>query len=218
MVCRPPFAYAGGAMKTRKKFRILPLCAGALLGLTAFAQNAPTQVPGDRDGGHSRNAGSNTSADQTTIHGRADMKVSRADHRFFKKAAYLGEKEVALSRIAADRATNPEVRAFASEMVRAHTAANTELAALMKRRGVVLDDRDQANERRELAKAWNEKKAGDFDEAYLEKIIECHQDAIDVLENGVESKDTDIAAYAAQLLPSVKAHLAQAEKLEELVD
>jgi putative membrane protein len=205
-------------MKTHKKFRIVPLCAGALIGLTAFAQNAPTQVPGDRDNGHSRNAGSNTSSGQTTIHGRTDMKVSRADHRFFKKAASLGEKEVALSRIAADRATNPQVRAFASEMVRAHTTANTELAGLMKNRSVVLDDRDQANERRELAKAWNEKKAEDFDEAYLEKMIECHQDTIDVLENGVDSKDTDVAAYAAQLLPSVKAHLAQAEKLEELVD
>jgi putative membrane protein len=208
-----------------KNLRILPLCAGALLTLSAVAQNASPQ---DRDSGHTRNPGSNTSAEQTTIHGRTDMKndrmdksagkVSRTDQRFLKKAALLGEKEVALSRIAADRATNPQVRAFASEMVRAHTAANTELAGLIKHRGVVLDDRDQAVEQRELAKKWNEKKADGFDEAYLEKMIEGHEDMIDVLENGMDSKDTDIAAYAAQHLPSVKAHLAQAEKLEELVD
>lgn len=227
MVIQPPFAYTLGVMKTHKTLRILPLCAGALLAVSAFAQTASTPATQDRDNVPNRNSGTNTSNDKNDIHGRTDlndrmdksaMKVSRADHRFFKKASHLGEKEVALSRIAADRATNPQVRAFASEMVRAHTAANSELAALMQRRNVVLDDRDHAVEQRELAKKWNEKKADDFDEAYIEKMIECHEDTIDVLENGVDSKDTDIAAYSAQLLPSVKAHLAKAEQLEELID
>jgi putative membrane protein len=192
-------------MKTYLKSCLLPLCAGAfLLAGSAVADTSKTSVEKDKD----------------YVHGKSEMnsKVSRADHRFFKKASHLGEKEVALSRIAADRATNPQVRAFASEMVSAHTTANTELSGLMKHRGVVLDDRDQDIEHRELAKKWNEKKADDFDEDYLEAMIDAHQDTIDVLENGIESKDTDIAAYAAQLLPAVKAHLAKAEKLEELVD
>jgi putative membrane protein len=209
-------------MKTQLTSLILPLFAGALIAVSATAQttpNTPTTPPRDNDNGHSRYSDSPTAPGQTTTSGKSGMKeVSRGDHRFFKKAAMLGEKEVALSRIAAERAVNPQVRAFASEMVRAHTTANTELAGLMKHRGVMIDTGDQATEQRELAKKWNGKKADGFDEDYLEAMIDCHEDTIDVLENGVDSKDTDVAAYAAQLLPAVKAHLAQAERLQELVD
>lgn len=199
-------------MKKHLKLHTLPVFAGVLLlAGSAFAQTGNSypdnpSAPVARD-----NRDSNHKTD-------VDHKVPRADRRFFNQASRLGEKEVALSRIAADRATNPQVRAFASEMVAAHTAANAELAALIRQKGARIDDRDRAIEDRELAKKWNEKKASDFDEDYLEAIIDAHQDTIDVLENGADSKDADIAAYANKLLPAVKGHLAHAENLEKQVD
>lgn len=205
-------------MKTQLTSLILPSFAVAVFALSATAQTTPSTPPRDSDNGHARYSDSPSNRGETHTSGKSGMKVSRGDHRFFKKAAQLGEKEVALSRIAADRAVNPQVRAFASEMVRAHTTANTELDGLMKQRGVVLDTRDQSVEQRELARKWNEKKADGFDEDYLEAMIDCHEDTIDVLENGADSKDADVAAYASRLLPTVKAHLAQAENLQELVD
>jgi len=201
-------------MKTYLKSRLIPLCAGVILiAGSAVAQNAPTDTYNDT-------TRKPASSDKTTLHGTSDRdaKIARSDRRFLKKAAHLGEKEVALSRIAAERATNPQVRAFASEMVTTHNAANAELAALIQQKGARLDDHDRAIEQRELAKKWNEKKGADFDEDYLEAIIEAHEDTIDVLENGVDSKDGDISAYASKLLPIVKAHLAHAEKLEDQVD
>jgi putative membrane protein len=140
--------------------------------------------------------------------------TSRADRRFLNKAARLGEREVALSRVAGRQATDARVRAFAEEMVREHTKVNDEIAALARRKGVTPETPD-ATERRAEEKKWTEKKAGDFDKDYLEAMIDAHEDTVDVLENGMESKDPEIAALAARALPSVKAHLARAEALED---
>lgn len=193
------------------------LTGGALLFLAglslAFAQNMdpadPTSPPGTptapatRDGAHAGKI--------------ADDGLARGDRRFLKQATRLGEQEVTISRIAADRAIHPQVRNFASEMVREHTAANEELAALVKRKGAVVEPRDRTDIRGDERK-WAAKKGDDFDEDYLEAIIDGHQDTIDVLENGAESKDPAIAAYAAKYLPVVKTHLARAESLKEAID
>lgn len=176
------------------------------------------QTPSMTDNPYPENPSAPVVRDKENHKADTATKLTRGDRRFFNQASRLGEKEVALSRIAAERATNPRVRAFASEMVSAHTAANSELATLIRQKGARIDDRDRAIEQRELAKKWNEKKGAGFDEDYLEAIIDAHQDTIDVLENGVDSKDGDISAYASKLLPTVKAHLAHAEKLEDQID
>ena len=143
--------------------------------------------------------------------------VPRSDRRFFRQASRLGEDEVVLSRIAADRAIRPQVRALASEMAREHNTANEELNALAARKGAVPEPRDRVEVREEERK-WNAKKGDKFDEDYLKALIDAHQDTIDVLENGADSKDPEIAAYANKMLPTVKAHLARAEALEKAVD
>jgi putative membrane protein len=144
--------------------------------------------------------------------------LPRADRRFFEQASRLGKKEVALSKIAADRASNSQVRAFAADMVTAHTAANTELKTLVGQKGAMIDHRDDALEERELKKEWKNKKAEDFDKDYINTMIDAHEDTIDVLENGADSKDGDISAYANKLLPKVKSHLDRAEKIEAMLD
>ena len=147
----------------------------------------------------------------------AQTNVPRGDRRFFRQAARLGEQEVVLSRIAADRAIHPQVRAFAQEMTREHSTVNEELAALARRKGAQWETRDRVEVREEERK-WNAKKGDNFDEDYLEAIIDAHQDTVDVLENGAESKDPEIAAFASKMLPTVKAHLARAESLEDAVE
>jgi putative membrane protein len=203
-------------MKTYLKSLIAPVCTGTLLLVGAMFAQTPSMT----ENPYPENPSAPVVRDKHDLDPKndTDRKIPRADRRFFTQAVRLGEKEVTLSRIAAERATNSQVRAFASEMVTAHTAANAELATIIRQRGVRIDDRDRAIEQRELAKKWNEKKAADFDEDYLKAIIDAHEDTIDALENGADSKDGDISAYARKLLPTVKTHLDRAEKLEDQVD
>jgi putative membrane protein len=209
-------------MKTSRKSSSLPwagLTAGLLaLGLgsaAAFAQSTPGQyAPGE-----TRPRGQGVNVDQnrdgtSRLDGSAQRDLPRGDRRFFAKAASLGEKEVALSRIAESRAIDPRVREFAGRMVREHTAANARLAELAARKGVTVERRDANDARREEAK-WNEKSGDAFDKDYLEAMIDCHEDTVDVLENAADSDDADLAAYARQMLPVVQGHLREAEALED---
>lgn len=149
--------------------------------------------------------------------------LARGDQHFFEKITRLNEREIALSRHAAERATNAQVRSFANEMVEAHTEAGQELGTLATRKGArasSMDSHDMhgADKTRKIEKDWADKKGGDYDEAYIKAMIDAHEDTVDTLENGAESKDPEIAAAAQKLLPKVKAHLERAKQLKKSVD
>ena len=186
------------------------LAFGLLLaGLSpAFAE---TRAPAAPATATTTSTSSTTAADSRAT---TTGELPRGDRRFLVKAAKLGEREVELSRAAGKHAVDARVRSFAEEMVREHTRMNEEIAKLASRKGVTLETRDET-ERRAAEKKWAEKKAGDFDKDYLDEIIDAHEDTVDVLENGLESKDADIAALSGHALPAVKAHLARAESLEK---
>jgi putative membrane protein len=140
--------------------------------------------------------------------------LAHGDRKFLEKVAKLGQEELALSRVAADRATNPQVRAFAADMVREHTSANSEITALAQRKGVALAA-DGAQDRQKTESKWTDKPVGGFDEDYVDAAISNHKKTIDELEDAVDSKDPEIAALANKLLPTVRAHLAHAQNLQK---
>lgn len=193
-------------MKTQLTRCLLLTLAGTSL---AFAQTRV--VPNEVDATTGTTAG-----ESTDLKTGADS-LPRGDLRFFRQAARLNEKELHLSRLAAERATDPQVRSFAAEMVREHTGAGEELTTLATRKGARLEMRD-VEEKQKEEKKWADKKADDFDEDYLEAMIEAHKETIEALENGAESKDTQIAALAQKLLPKVQAHLKHAQELEKTID
>ncbi|MFT3830788.1 MAG: DUF4142 domain-containing protein [Opitutaceae bacterium] len=145
---------------------------------------------------------------------QGSTELDRGDRKFLEKVAKLGQEELALSRIASDRATNPQVRAFASDMVREHTSANSEISALAQRKGVSLAA-DGAQDRQKMESKWTDKPVGGFDEDYVDAAISNHKKTIDELEDAADSKDPEIAALANKLLPTVRAHLAHAQNLEK---
>jgi len=196
--------YPSGAMKTHIPRHLLALLTGVSL-----ACAAERVVPSDPGAG-SGNSGALVDPESS---------LARGDQRFFEKITRLNDREIALSRLAAERATTPQVRSFAEEMVREHEQAGRELGTLATRKGARLADNDpDKNSVEKIAKDWADKKGRDYDEAYLEKMIDAHKDTIDVLEDGAESKDSDITAAAQKLLPKVKSHLERAKRLHEAMD
>src|SRR5271167_825725 len=68
----------------------------------------------------------------------ASSALSGDDADFVKNAAKGGMAEVELGRLAAQKASNPEVKNFASRMVRDHSRADHELTSLAASKGVDL--------------------------------------------------------------------------------
>lgn len=140
---------------------------------------------------------------------------NRSDRRLVKKVAACNAFEIALSRQAAGRSPNAQVRAYAEQIVRDHERMGRELTTLAARRALTLPTTyDHQEDLTDLAKESGNK----YDEGYLEEMIESHEESIKVLEKVSKSRDSDLAAFAVQHLAAMRDHLARAKQLEEAID
>lgn len=210
-------------MKTLIPRYLLLLLAGATIAV-AESRVVPTADPDTTTTSGSGAAGTGASRQNQNQAQTRDLyspttesTLPRAERRFFRDVSRLNEKELVLSRQAAERATHPEVKAFAAEMVREHTAAHQEFSTIASRKGFT-PDAETRMELQKMQQKWTEKTGNDYDEAYVEAMIDAHQETIDALENGVDSKDTDVASFSQKMLTKVRSHLQRAEQLEKAID
>jgi putative membrane protein len=208
-------------MKTHIPSCLILLLAGSTLAL-AETRMVPTEDPAtttsnSASGSTGTGAASRQNPNQSLYSPTTEGTLPRAERRFLSDVSRLNEKELTLSRQAAERATHPDVKAFAAEMVREHTMAQQEFSTIASRKGFT-PDADTRMDLQKMQQKWADKTGRDYDEAYIETMIDAHQDNIDALENGVDSKDPEIAAFAQKMLPKVRMHLQRAEQLDKALD
>ena len=99
-------------------------------------------------------------------------------------------------------------------MVKDHSAANSKLIALAKKKGISLAD--SLSEFEQKTKVKLAAKSGkDFDKAYVDDMIEDHQKDIQEFSNACKSlKDPELKAFANETLPVLKMHLAAIQKVK----
>jgi predicted outer membrane protein len=83
---------------------------------------------------------SNSSGYSSRRSSNDDSGLKHGDKRFITKAAESSQREIALSQLAATRATNPQVRGYAQQVVSGHQQMEQELVQLAQQKGVTLDD------------------------------------------------------------------------------
>ena len=66
--------------------------------------------------------------------------VTSEDTQFVQKAAAAGRMEVEHGKMAASKASNAQVKAYANALVKDHTAANQQLMAIAKRKNIEIAD------------------------------------------------------------------------------
>jgi putative membrane protein len=146
---------------------------------------------------------------------RADAKDTLNDYdvKFVKKEAAAGLAEVKMAELAAQKAQRPEVKEFAQTLVKDHTAANTELAELAKKKGVEISavvDPDSA----ETFKKLEGHSGTDFDKEYLSEMTSAHKKCVSNFEEAAkDARDGDLKAWINKTLPTLKAHHEKAQQL-----
>ncbi len=210
-------------MKNHNSRRIPIALVGCLVTALALPLSAETQ-PASVDRGHNRpntsprayEPGRPVDRDNGTLRSaNARAEFTRGDLRLVKKTAATSAYETVLSRQATTRASNADVRAYADAIVRDHEAMDRDLAAFTSGRGVMPPATEKyRDELDDLA----QKTGTDYDEAYLDDMIDSHESGIRILEKAAESDNTELAAFAVQHLPTMRDHLARAKQLDEVVD
>lgn len=171
------------------------VCAlAALLPAAVFAQTRVVETP-------------RTTRDGRVVETRPVL--AKGDREFFEKAAKASMSEVAISRIAAQRTSDPEVRRFAQMMIEDHERATEDLGALASSRGVSLPAKDPHPDR------WEKRDAKNFDKEYMDKMVSDHEEVVKLFEkHAKDGKDVEAVDFARKYLPKMQEHLQHALDLK----
>jgi putative membrane protein len=137
-------------------------------------------------------------------------KMDKGDMKFIKEACVGGETEVALGKLAAEKATSADVKAFGQKMADDHGKANDELMKLASSKGV---DLSMGKERRQKkiddkVADLSKKSGADFDKAYVDDMVKDHEKDVKEFKKQAETaKDEDLKKWAGQTLPTLEEHL-----------
>ena len=134
---------------------------------------------------------------------------------FIEKAGAGGLAEVDMGELAAKKAKNGQVQAFAKRMVTDHTKAHQELLAAAKGKGAVPAARD--SEHKAMIDKLQQQEAGkEFDRDYMEQMVEDRRSDIELFETAADDTklDAELRAYAKKTLPTLRDHLKQAQTIE----
>ena len=147
---------------------------------------------------------------------RKDDKVARGDRKFIENAAASGMFEVQVSQLAASKATDANVKSFASMLVDHHTAANNELVKIANARGVELPAAPPRNMRQQVEKL-GKRNGAEFDKDYVKEVgIKAHEKDIKLFQKASKDvKDAELKAFVDKTLPTLREHLAAAQKLPQ---
>jgi putative membrane protein len=130
---------------------------------------------------------------------------------FAHDAAIGGMSEVELGRLAAEKGTDPAVKAFGQQMVDDHTKINTDLKAIASQAGVSLPD-SVGSKQKKLFDKLSALSGAAFDRAYIDDMVEDHKDDISAFEKASRfSGDSPFKKFAADELPTLREHLKMAE-------
>jgi putative membrane protein len=142
--------------------------------------------------------------------------VAHSDASFMKDAAQAGHSEVAGSKLALAKTSDPQVKAFAQQMIDDHTKAAQELQALASAKGVKLPSDESMTQKAKEKMMLSGADGANFDYRYADSIgVSAHQDAVKLFRKAsTDAKDPDVKAFASKTLPTLEHHLQMAKELQ----
>ena len=187
------------------------------------AQNNPpasTAPAGTSDSATGTTAGVSPSTDNSSAVGTSGTMSANAtplpapDAQFVAKAAEGGQFEIEIGKLAAQKATDSAVKSFAQMLVDDHSAANDRLRQIATSHNVALPASLPDDKKKEIDQL-SKLSGAEFDRQFVKMVgIKDHHHDIDAFEKASkDAKSDDVKSFAQSTLPTLKKHLAAAEKL-----
>lgn len=145
----------------------------------------------------------------------AETEPSPKDRMFLEEAAKGGAIEVELGKIAADKASNPEVKEFGKLMVADHSKVNAELATLAEKKKISLPTKLDSGHLA-MIESLAALSGSEFDRKYVDGMFEDHKRDVQLFKEASEkATDLEIQAYATKTLRVLEDHLERITALEK---
>ena len=138
---------------------------------------------------------------------------------FVTQASSSNMFEIAAGNLAIQNSTNANVKAFGTHMTTDHGQAATEMATLASKKGwtvpSAMSAKEQTNYNTLAALSGTA-----FDKQFAQIMVTSHQQTIALFQTAASDSgvpDGDLRGFAAGKLPTLKAHLADAQTLQTQV-
>ena len=144
---------------------------------------------------------------------KAKSSLDRKDSRALRDMGEADLAEVEAGKLAAQKASSPEVKKFAQQMVDDHGKALSDDKSLAQSKGA--QPPSSPNKKHQSAMKKMESMSGEeFDHAYMQQMVKDHQETLKKLQDASKNaKDPDIKAAATKMAPIVQQHLQMARSL-----
>jgi putative membrane protein len=190
--------------------------ATALVGSVALAEH-PTKHPLTSHPPHQE--GVNVT---TTGNSRADTvnrgTTNRSDERFLKDFSQVAAAEVDISRTAMHKAEDDEVKAFATQMVDAHSKTIGKVDVIATQANVDVKAKPDFMQIAKSTFIIDINVGESFDRAYMKAMVNDHEKIIAMLEQEIkDGQDENVKQFALETLPDVRKHLTMAQDLRSKV-
>jgi putative membrane protein len=146
------------------------------------------------------------------------MKAKAADDndkKFLATAAQADQNEIALSEVAEQKATNPDVKAFAMKMLKEHKAMTASMKPFAEEWGLTPPMGPDADHQKEIDKL-NGLSGKDFDKEYMDVMVSDHTKALNLFTTEVrDTKDQKFKMAVEKGKSHVAAHKNMAYDLKK---
>lgn len=141
--------------------------------------------------------------------------ASDDDKKFLATAAQSDQNEIALSKLAEQKAANPAVKAFAQKMVTEHTKMTQDMKPFAESWGLNAPSGPDADHQKELDKL-NGLSGADFDKEYVSEMVTDHSKALSAFTaEAIDTKDAKFRAAVIEGKTAVAAHKNMAYDLKK---
>ena len=149
-----------------------------------------------------------------TLYRRMAEEKGQAPAKFIETIAQKGIAEIEAAKLALEKSSTMEVKAFAYEMIDDHTALNRDLRQVARNKGYELPQEvDLVSRAKELLLSLREEV--DFDKAYAAHQIQAHEQAVSACKNATQLDDFDVSNFAHKAASKLEHHLNMARDLQK---
>ena len=196
--------------------------AAARADSTAVASNAvTTDSAAGTTGNNMAGASAAGAAGAASTTGASGSTTALGDADIANVIHEVNAGEIAAGKIAQTKATNADVKAYAREMVQAHTALDKKSAKISGQQGAtnaaVRDSVVNANQAMS-SQLQSANSGADFDKAYIDGQVQGHQNALSFLQAAQnKTQNADLKKMIDAAIPDVQKHLDRARSLQSKV-
>lgn len=142
----------------------------------------------------------------------ASAQAEGSAEKFIDAAMRGNLAEVSMGKLAENNSSNAKVKAFGTMLRTDHSKAYRDAGVAASAKGVNIPT-EPTKDQQELYFKMEKMRGAEFDKEFAKHMVKDHKDDIKMYEKEARENDGPISQYAINTLPTLRRHLAAAERL-----